>query len=225
MRNIAVITPVAAGPHREYVLEAIASSVAFPLHVVVLDGPGRTPEMDKAESARVVIVDTSWPAGRSEARNIGLRVAKDAGYEWSIFLDADDLLLPTAFDDLRAAPEADLYYAEHMLDTGGQSYNHVRWDSDTQEKLMEAPTRAKLILPNVACMVRTERAARIGFDKDLSHGEHFDFFVKYMANPKATAIMLSRPLVLVRTGKSSAQFGPWVEGAKEKYATWAQVTV
>jgi len=222
MRRIAVITPVARGPHRLHVSDAVASTTAFPLHVVVYDGAQQSPPAPQFEDERdrVAVITTDDPVGRSEARNIGIRAADAAGFEWCLFIDADDLMLPTAWADLQDAKEADLYYGEHFFEDGSGSYNHVPFDADTRAKLLEAPTRAKLIVPNVSYAVRTERALRVLFDPMISHGEHFDFFIKYVANPSIRVHMLRRPLITVRRSLSTAQFGPWQDGSRERYQEW-----
>lgn len=221
MRKIAVITPVATGHHRDCVLEAIETTRDFPLHLVILDGVGRVPECDRLG----VTVIQRMMAGRSAARNVGLQAAYAAGYEWSLFLDADDLLLPHAFADLQAAPEADIYYGESQVEEDGkQSWNHLALTDDVRQQLAESPPRVKLIMANVEVMVRTERALAIGgFDEDLHNGEHFDFFVRYVLNPKVRAHMLARPIVYVRRGLSSMRYGPWLDDTPERYARWATV--
>lgn len=221
VRKIAVITPVATGHHRECATEAMASAAAFPLHVVVLDGVGRVPEIPP--DVNVTMIPHAM-VGRSAARNIGIQAANAAGYPWCLFLDADDLLLPTALEDLQAAPEADLYYGESGLDGGGQSYNHLALTDLVRRQLMHVPSRVKLIMANVSIMVRTDRALHLGgFDEDLHQGEHFDFFVRYVLNPKINAHLLKRPIVHIRAGLSSMRFGPWLEDAPERYAKWRDI--
>lgn len=208
-------------------MDAVASSRAFPLHIVVYDGVQQTPPAPEFldERDRVVTLTTADPVDRSEARNLGLQAAMDRGFEWTIFIDADDLFVDTAWADLQAAPGADLYYGEHSYDDGGGSFNHVPWDGDTYEKLMEAPTRAKLIVANVAYMVRTERALRVQFDPMISFGEHFDFFIKYVANPDVNVHMMRRPLIVVRRRLTTSQIGPWNDGDRERYVEWQALTV
>jgi hypothetical protein len=222
MRKIAVVTPVATGHHRDCVVEAMASAAEFPLHVVVLDGAGRVPDIPPG--THVTIIERPM-MGRSAARNVGLRAAQAAGYPWCLFLDADDLFLPTTFADLQAAPEADIYYGESRLeDTGEQSWNHLPLNDKVRQQLAESPPRVKLVMANVEIMVRTDRALAIGgFDENLHNGEHFDFFVRYVLNPKIHAHMLRRPIVHVRRGLSSMRCGPWLDDAPERYAQWQNV--
>jgi glycosyltransferase involved in cell wall biosynthesis len=234
MRNITVITPVAPGHHRQCVHEAIESAQQFPLHVIVLDGPGGG--IDPGYNGHLHVVETERAVGRSSARNVGLQIARSYQSEWSLFLDADDLLLPTAFEDLQAAPEADLYYAEHQLEEAmaegetipRQSWNHLDISDDASARRMlleQSPKLCKSILPNVSMMVRTERALRCTFDADMSQGEHFDFFIRYIANPRVKVHMMKRPLVLVRSRLSSARFGPWSDSAIERYKEWQALPI
>lgn len=223
MRDIAVITPVAPGPHRTYVKEAIASSEDFPCHVLALDGPWRIP-VRNPDPDRVAIVEAPQAVGRSEARNLALAWARDHGFRWSLFLDADDLLLPTAWQDLQEAPEAHIYYGESNLSRGGETYNHLVMNSHVRAQLIESPPRVKFVLANVSMLCLTERACRIRFDPDITQGEHFDFFMRYIVNPEIKGHKLSRPIVCIRSELSTRLYGPW--GAdRPRYEEWIKEPV
>ena len=225
MKEIAVVTPVAAGPHRALVRDAVESARRFSRHFVVLDGPGE--DVLVRSGGRVTVAQSSEKIGRSEARNVGLQMASAAGIEWALFLDADDVVLETAWDDLQAAPASDLYYAEHMLDSETQTWNHLPWCASVRDRLYARPGACKSVLPNVSMVVLVERANRVLFDRELNQGEHFDFFLKYMANPEATAHMLSRPIVEVRRGLSSRNdlTDPWPALSRERYEEWQSLTI
>lgn len=103
--TVAVVMP--AFNHSRYVVDAVRSALAqtYPVREVIVVDDGSTDDTaDKVRSIRDerVRLITQANAGPSAARNHGCRVATS---DWIQFLDADDLLPPTATHDLMRALE------------------------------------------------------------------------------------------------------------------------
>lgn len=128
----------------------------------------------------LTVDDSEGRHGRSRARNQAVRQAAEAGAVWVFFLDADDLLLPAAFqlvspyvahydaiwgailegqyganDVVKRTPQVDQIFSLRQL-----------FDNDPYTTLQ------------MGHFVRTEVALRYPFDESLDTGEDFDYYLR-----------------------------------------------
>lgn len=141
--------------------------------------------------------DTSHILSRSEARNRAVKLAADRGFDWILFLDASDLLLPSAFAEI--TDPSSIYSAIWgMIVTleKGKSRATIR-----QPQYMIETARQLAVLPPFATLqsshfVRTDVAQRHPFDTRREAGEDLDYFLRiWEAEP---CIKLHQPLLINR---------------------------
>ncbi|WP_375689936.1 hypothetical protein [Pseudooceanicola sp. LIPI14-2-Ac024] len=167
----AVITPVGPG-HQVLLQTSSAPSVAQAIEW------SRGP-FDEIE--HYVMDDTAGLHGRSNRRNQALRQALEAGVDWVFFLDADDKITPNAFETfgqvIAAEPDLDAVWGMTCNFREGDEDVELREGQpvriDTREELLQ---NAPFLTLNIGHFVRTECAARFGFDPDMDAGEDFKFY-------------------------------------------------
>ena len=166
----AVITPVGPG-HQALLEDSCAPSVdrakAYSL------GPFEAVE-------HLVMDDTEGKHGRSNRRNEALSMAQGKGADWVFFLDADDVMTPNAFEAfgkvIADEPELDAVWGLICA-----------FDDDGEPQLREGQperidTRAELLTVQpflslqIGAFIRTDCAARFGFDPDMDTGEDFKLY-------------------------------------------------
>jgi glycosyltransferase involved in cell wall biosynthesis len=164
-------------------LRTVAEQTAPPAEVIVADDGSRdgSAEVAAALGARVLRREAGgW--GAAGARNAGLAEARG---ERVLFLDSDDLLLPTALASLGAALDA----APGAPFAYGRALAAVRAaDGWRSEGLIAARPReladplalfVRNAVPSPAALVRTEAArAAGGYDASLPFSEDHDFFIR-----------------------------------------------
>ncbi len=144
-------------------------------------------------------------AGRSVARNAGLYAAKGA---FVMFLDSDDILLPSALEDL---------YQASATDTQFIAGNRVFVDAETNIMEVEDHVRPKeefydadiriwairdvFFAPSMY-MVDRQTALRLsGYDRTTEPAEDYDFFIRYC--DKGLVTYIQKDVVKMRRHESN----------------------
>jgi peptidoglycan/xylan/chitin deacetylase (PgdA/CDA1 family) len=183
--------------------------------IVVDDGSGDGTAAVAEEYARRdsrISVRHQVNRGVSAARNVGIAAA---GGEWLFFLDADDRIAPTAFENLLSAAEA---RPEATAIHGG----YVYVSADGREVRVARPDESDDLFPLFArtcaiaiqtCLVRTELVRAVGgFDERLVTCEDWDLWQRLA---RAGAVFAAIPDYIafyeLRAGSSSAQSARMLE--------------
>jgi len=166
-----------------YLRQAIASALAqsrMPTEVIVIDdgSTDETPEILREFAAPVRVIRQS-NRGRSAARNVGLLAATTDAV---IFLDSDDILLPTCIErliaPLEANPSVDVAYGDaQVIDAKGNiaaRYGDVyAGNRPSGNVFAELAQRCFL---TVTSMVRRIALAGVDFDEGLERCEDYDLW-------------------------------------------------
>lgn len=198
-----VIMPV--GPGHQDIVSRAKDSVAR----AVAHGLGAFQEVQVIE-----IDDTEGRLGRSHARNLAIREAGERGIEWLFFLDADDLMLPSAFSDVEAlladydAIWGAIYVADLQAGQAVRRPEQISPLTSLEQVLLNDP----YLTLQMGHFVRQEVAARYPFDTQMDTGEDFDYYLRLWKNQRC--IKIDTPLFLnVRgqhsSGPRSAHGGDW----------------
>ena len=132
------------------------------------------------EVRHLMMDDTEGKFGRSARRNEAIAMAQEAGSDWVFFLDADDVMTPNAFEGFGRiiAEEPDLQAVWGLIctfDEGGEP--GLREDQaerlDTREDFLSFPPYAAV---QIGGFIRTDCAARFGFDADMDTGEDYKLY-------------------------------------------------
>jgi len=209
----AVITPV--GPGHELLYEECIASVK------------NSYEKEKGRFSEVIYIkvdDTDGRLGRSRARNKGIKDAAEQGAEWLFFLDADDLMAPSAFE-----------YASNYLDKYDAVWGSI-WSIEPGQQAKERPGQLTFLWsiedvlsfdPFVSLQmghfVKTSVALSTLFNESLDTGEDFDYYLRLWDKYKCIKIPL--PFFYNRRGIHSegprsatgVQWRQVVEGIIERY--------
>ena len=223
----AVITPVGPG-HETLLAESCAPSVA---QAMAFDmGPFAAVE-------HLVMDDTRGRHGRSNRRNAALEQAKDGGFDWVFFLDADDVMTPNAFETfgrvIRAEPDLDAVWGLICTfnDAGEPELREGQPERiDTRAALLAVEPFLSL---QIGAFFRTECAARFGFDPDMDTGEDFKFYYQLWASCRCA----KRPEIFFvnrrgqhSTGPRGATGADWSQSVTRQWAeqlaevpVWAEI--
>ncbi len=146
--------------------------------------------------------------GVSQARNTGISLARSP---WLFFLDADDWIVPFAFERLMAVVErdvrADAIYGGYVrVDDAGNELQRQLPEHDTDQFALFAKTCAIAVH---TCLVRTElvRAAG-GFDESLVTCEDWDLWQR-VARIGARFAAIPDYIAFYRMRTGSASGGGW----------------
>jgi len=201
---VTIIIPC-GGHHWQFVADAVKScmdSSEVPEAVIVIDDASdQFYALPAYENLRVI---RHRHAGRSAARNLA---TKEATTEWLFFLDADDLLEPTAIPDFRHHLEANrqpigfLYADYDYLDGDGQ-----------RRRVEKEPFRHMKVRPmdrnyfNIGMFVRRTRFEEVGgFDEGMVFGEYWDFALRYLRTATPLLVIKNdRPFILAGAYSSVA---------------------
>ena len=161
----AVITPVGPG-HEVFVQEALASvETSFDAN------PGMFSEV-----IFLRVDDPEGNLGRSLARNIGIMKAAELGIDWLFFLDADDLMAPSAFDYVSPyiqefdAVWGSIWTVEHGETLPRERPCQLPFLTNIEEILQIDP----VITLQMGHFVKTSVAFANQFNETLNTGEDFD---------------------------------------------------
>ncbi|WP_459555208.1 tetratricopeptide repeat protein [Lacunimicrobium album] len=190
--RLAVITPV--GPGHAQIYEENLDSVKR----ACTDFPG---PFSKVMPLR--LNDLQGNAGRSYARNFGLKQALEAGCEWVFFLDADDVLVPNAFDSVAPylndydAIWGQIYSFQHGTDVAEARADQLG-QTDRYEDILQTDPFLTLQMGH---FVRTEIALKTLFHEGLDAGEDFHYYLRLWEQYRC--IKIDQPFFANRRGMHS----------------------
>ena len=201
--RVAVIIPC-GGHHGQFIAGAVQScldSTDLPDAIIVVDDASAGFDPLPAHDILHVIMAPKH-IGRSAARNLA---AKEAKTEWLFFLDADDVLEPTALSDFRGHLDAssgrlNLLYADYDYIDADGTRCRVEKRAFEHRKIRPMPYNYF----NIGMFVRRGRFIEIGgFDEDMTFGEYWDLALRYIAAGNPPLVVKNRrPLFVARAGSS-----------------------
>jgi glycosyltransferase involved in cell wall biosynthesis len=168
----------------EVTLRSVAEQTAPPLEVIVADDGSRDGSHVVAAAAGARVLRRAgggW--GAAGARNAMLAAARG---ERVLFLDSDDLLVPTALERLGAAldgaPAAPFAYGRALVAwRDGTGWRPAGLIAAEPRELADplAALFARNAVPSAGTLVRTDAARAVGgYDASLAYSEDQDFFVR-----------------------------------------------
>lgn len=167
--------------------QSIGSVLAqtHPAHeiIVVDDGSAQDPTPVIAPFPCVRLV-RQGNAGLAAARNTGLGQAQS---QYILFLDADDLLAPTAIASglacFEQVPEADFVYGAHRTINGDGSTWHHRRFTPVGNKPYRDLLRGNVIGMHATVLYRCDRLLDVGgYDAGLRRCEDYDVYLRMARN-------------------------------------------
>ncbi|QRY82151.1 FkbM family methyltransferase [Pseudomonas sp. PDNC002] len=211
-----VIMPI--GPGHQELAGRAKDSVAR----AVANGLGAFDEVQVLE-----MDDTQGRLGRSHARNLAVREAGERGIEWLFFLDADDLMCPTAFVD--AAPLLEdhdaiwgtIYVADLQAGQAQRREGQISPIDNLEQVLLNDP----YLTLQMGHFVRQDVAAATPFDTDMDTGEDFDYYLRLWKERRC--VKIDTPLFLnVRGqhsgGPRSAHGGDWRQAINRVFSAFCR---
>lgn len=213
-----VITPVGPGH------EALARECRQSVERAWRTNPGRFSAVE-----HLLIDDTRGALGRSRARNEAVQEAQRRGAEWIFFLDADDVMVPTAFAAV----------AEHVGDHDAIWGNIAELSADGAQAQLRVPQiltmnrAAELMLLHpfrtlqMGHFVRAAVAARHPFDVAMNTGEDFDYYLRVWsahACRKIPAILFANRRGQHSTGPRAATGRDWSRAVTDLISRWCRET-
>lgn len=188
---VSVIIPVGPG-HDKLLIDALDSLIAqtFPFwEAVVINDTKQEIDTRFAPWARVIVPEVSGVAG---ARNAGIRAAKSP---LLLFLDADDILVPTAVQDMvneYATQDGAKYIYSDWVNVHGAGDYRIEKSKEYDR------TRFDRSMHPISALVPKQWAEAVGgFDESLPGWEDWDFFIKLAVNGYC-GTRLPRPLLVYR---------------------------
>ncbi len=164
-----IVTPIGPG-HQQRYLECKAS-----VQTAFRTDPGPFVELSFA-----AMDDPEGLQGRSLRRNDGIRLAVEQGADWIFFLDADDIMTPTAFARFKD-------FHQHYDAIWGGILEVLPGSQQPQLRSQQVAPITSLIgiLDNdptltlqMGHFIRTKAARNILFDTDMDAGEDFKFYLQ-----------------------------------------------
>jgi FkbM family methyltransferase len=165
----AVITPIGPG-HAGFYAECKAS----------VDQAWHSNRGPFAGFRHVAVDDGAGKLGRSRARNIGIERAAGLGADWLFFLDADDLMAPSAFADMRPyVADFDAVWGLIVGQSPTASEPHLRVPQvltlgSFDELLLFDP----FLTLQMGHFARASSAREVRFNEDMNVGEDFDYYLR-----------------------------------------------
>lgn len=205
-QSVAVIIPC-GGSHTKYVDEAVESCLKAdprPREIAVVDDCSSPPigmllaQMNGNPSG-LSLHKLQRHQGRSCARNYAV---KQTNSDWLYFLDADDLLEPTAISDfwtlLKRTPNLHLAYADYdYLDEFGNRHRVEKQPWGRSARPLRMGGRNPV---NIGMFVRRDRFKLIGgFDEEVEFCGYWDMFLRYAMNPIIQIVKNRRPFFVARS--------------------------
>jgi len=192
--KVTVITP--AYNAERYLEKTVASLLAQSFQdwelVIVDDGStDSTPRILESFTDKRIKTIHQKNGGEARARNTGL---ENAAGEYIAFLDADDLYLPNALEDLSAFldshPEYSVVYSDgHICDEEDRPLmrlNEIRSGIQTGNVLENIVISSSIVTVPVCTMTRSSvvREHEIRFDPNLVIGPDWDFWIQIAVHGK-----------------------------------------
>ena len=149
------------------------------------------------------INDFDGKLGRSKARNIGIRKAAGQNADWIFFLDADDIMAPSAFEYVSA-------YLGRYDAVWGSIWTIERGELKASERPHQLPFLYSIddllsydpfVTLQMGHFVKTSVALSILFDESLDIGEDFDYYLRVWE--KYACIKIPLPFFYNRRGSHS----------------------
>jgi tetratricopeptide (TPR) repeat protein len=167
--HCAIVTPV--GPGHEQLYRECLTSVETSFAEKKGNFSGIIP---------IRIDDPEGKLGRSKARNIGIREAAEQNVDWIFFLDADDIMAPSAFE-----------YVSPYLETYDAIWGSI-WTIEREEhtacerphqlpflyNIGEVLSYDPFVTLQMGHFVKTPAALSTLFDEFLDTGEDFDYYLR-----------------------------------------------
>lgn len=217
---ISIIIPAYnVNPYLEETCRSVIAQTYQEWEVLIIDdgSTDATPKIAQEMAARDprFRVIKQENAGVSAARNTGLRNAQG---EFILFLDADDLLMPTALHELLTAllarPDCVLSWGKARFFRDG-----THEERPTPWKNYHATGNAWLdmlvhdFLPvGSFCLRRALLPAGCAFDASLSHAEDRDFLLCVLRDHPAVPAPQTTLLVRLRQGSASSNYRKAIDG-------------
>ncbi|AYN94980.1 FkbM family methyltransferase [Pseudomonas sp. LTJR-52] len=198
-----VIIPI--GPGHQSLVQRAKNSV----NSAIQNGIGAFDEVEILE-----FDDTQGFFGRSHARNEAVKLASESSSDWLFFLDADDLMVESAFQAVAALlDDYDAIWGEiYVADLATQQATRREHQVSPVTTLEQVLTNDPYLTLQMGHFVRTEVARQYPFDTELNSGEDFDYYLRVWKENRC--IKINQPLFLnVRgehsTGPRSATGADW----------------
>jgi FkbM family methyltransferase len=188
-----VIIPV--GPGHQDIVSRAKDSVAR----AVDHGLGAFDEVQVLE-----MDDTQGLLGRSHVRNLAVQEAGNRGIEWLFFLDADDVICPTAFADVaELLPEQDavwgaIYIADLQSGQVSRRDPQISPIDNLEQVLLNDP----FLTLQMGHFVRQAVAAATPFDTAMDTGEDFDYYLRVWKEQRC--VKIDKPLFFNVRGQHSS---------------------
>jgi len=199
--TVSVIVPVYnAGSHLRPCLDSIQGQTHAALEIIVVDDGSTDDSSEIIESFAIhdprFAVVSQDNAGVSSARNAGLTLATG---DYVSFIDADDWLEPTAYEQMLRAIDrdgADFATCGYFVDDLASSRAHPIPDEFLDRRDTKAGLDLLLGTPHRFAVTRLFRRELVGstrFREDLHWGEDTVFVLEVIKRAQATACV-SQPL-------------------------------
>ena len=182
----AIITPI--GPNHEHLAKECTQSVQQ--SVKNSKGPFLRIE-------HIFVDDRTGNLGPSAARNIGVEKAKMKQASWIVYLDADDIFLPDAFETIKTyISQYDAIWGQICVFNWGDKGNYqlnklpnqLPFTNDIKDVLFTNPSLSICVGHFLKIQVATETL----FNPELNSGEDFDHFLRVWTRYKC--VKISHPL-------------------------------
>ncbi|HEX4327076.1 MAG TPA: FkbM family methyltransferase [Burkholderiales bacterium] len=168
--KLGIVTPV--GPGHQEAYEACLQSIQ------------QAWEHDQGGFSELEILpmwDLQGEFGRSRRRNDGIAIAAQKNCDWIFFLDADDLMSATAFEE--AAPYLDDYDAiwGNICEMPFGKFDQVRLRGrqlKTTENVDDILKIDPYLTLQMGHFVKTACAASVGFEEAMNTGEDFRYYLQ-----------------------------------------------
>ncbi len=211
----AIVTPI--GPGHRQIFEAVCKpsvAVAMGYHM----GPF-------TEITHLAMDDGEGRHGRSARRNTAIAEARTAGVDWLFFLDADDVLAPNAFEAFGRALAADAgldaiwgLICEYDAD-GAPSLREGQPERlETIDDFLAVPP---YLAVQIGMFLRTDCAARFGFDTGMDTGEDYRLYLQLWRNcrcAKVPEIFFINRRGQHSTGPRAATGADWSRSVEAQWA-------
>lgn len=186
--QISVVTPAynASAFIAETILSVQRQTLGDWEHIIVDDGStDNTAEVVRAVGDERLVYVKQDNAGQSAAQNAGLARARG---ERLVMLDADDLLMPDAFERLKAGLDAEpdtvlAYGKAWLIDPAGTAIGTRQVHRDQPREVpLEKLLERNLIVTGGATMIRTAVMSEVGgFDPDIRMAQDWECWCRLAA--------------------------------------------